>query len=111
MAQADDGSVTPLFAVVMGCSVLLMFTVATVGQQLVDEHRARIAADAAALAGIYGGDSAATLLAQRNGGTIVETIDTRADNGRFGATVTIGRHRATAWAVDTWVPTTPTLEP
>lgn len=111
MAQADDGSITPLFAVVMGCAALLMAAIGNVGEHMVNEHRARIVADAAALAGIYGGDDAATLLAQRNGGTVVDTIDTRNDDGRFGATVTVGRHHATAWAVDTWAPTTSTLEP
>jgi hypothetical protein len=111
VAQAEDGSITPLFAVVIGIAAFLMYTVATVGEQMVDELRARISADASALAGIYGGDDTAAIVAQENGGTIVETTDTRGDNGRFGATVTVGRHRATAWAVDTWAPATPTLEP
>ncbi len=111
MTRAENGSITPLIAVAMGCCALLMVAIGNVGEQMVNEQRARITADAAALAGIYGGEEAAARLAQHNGGSIVEVMDAHDDDVLFGVVVTVGRHRATAWAVDTWAPPTSTLEP
>jgi hypothetical protein len=111
VTRAEDGSITPLIAVVIGCCTLIAFATATTGVHLVNEHRTRIIADAAALAGIYGGSDSAVLIAHHNGGKVIEAVDTRNIDGRFTVTVTLKRHSATAHAVDTWALTTSTLEP
>lgn len=82
-----------------------------VGDRLVIAERARIIAEAAALAGIHGGTLAAETVAHRNAGALVDVADTRNTDGRFAVTVSFGDRRAAATAADTWVPSTPTLEP
>ena len=111
MTRAEDGSITPLIAVILACGALLAVTVARIGEGLVGEYRAQLVANASALAGIYGGDKAADQVAQRNGGVVINADDLRETDSRFTATVTVNRYRATAWAVDTWTPATSTLTP
>ena len=111
MARAEDGSITPLIAVILACGALLAVTVARIGEGLVGEYRAQLVADASALAGIYGGEEAANQVAQHNGGVVINVDDSRDTNSRFATTVTVNRYRATAEAVDTWTPITSTLTP
>jgi hypothetical protein len=72
MSQRDRGS-----AVVFVVLIAVAFTTATgaglaaLSRDLIDAARARSAADAAALASVEGGQSAATELASANGATLV----------------------------------------
>ena len=111
MARSHDGSITPLVAVIVALSASMAVAIGEVGDRLVDDERARIAAEAAALAGVHGGVSSAHVVAQRNGGALVDAIDTREADGRFTATVSVDDRRARSTAADSWAPSTPTLEP
>ncbi len=108
MADAEDGSITPLLAVGMACCVLLSGFVAAAGDRLVKQQRAQIIADASALAAIYGGISSAERVAQTNGAQIVDFDEY---NNEVAVTVLFASQSAAAQAVDTWAPTSPTLEP
>jgi hypothetical protein len=89
----------------------MAIAIGNVGDRLVIAERARIIAEAAALAGVHGGARAAETVAHRNAGALVDVADTRDTDGRFTATASFGDHRATANAADSWAPSTPTLEP
>lgn len=111
MGRAHEGSVTPLVAVIVALCTSMIVAFGKVGDRLVVTERTRIIAEATALAGIHGGTRAAETVAHRNAGELVDVADTRDTDGRFTATVSFGDHRAAATAVDTWAPSTPTLEP
>jgi hypothetical protein len=86
--------------------LLVLFSV-----QLVNSARSQIAADATALAGIYGGVEHATNIAKANLATPVSFIDNRDSNGTFTAVVAIGAASASAQAFDQWAPALPTMNP
>ncbi len=79
--------------------------------QLLNSTRSQIAADATALAGIYGGVEHAKNIAEANLATSVSFIDNRHTNGTFTAVVAIGAANASAQAFDQWAPVLPTMNP
>jgi hypothetical protein len=87
-------------------ALLMLFSV-----QLVNSARSQIAADATALAGIYGGSEHATNIAKANLATPASFTDNRHSNGTFTAVVTIGAASASAQAFDQWAPALPTMNP
>ena len=87
-------------------ALLMLFSV-----QLVNSARSQIAADATALAGIYGGVEHATNVAEANLATPALFTDNRNTNGTFTAVVTIGAANASAQAFDQWAPVLPTMNP
>ena len=87
-------------------ALLMLFSV-----QLVNNARSQIAADATALAGIYGGVEHATSIAEANLATSVSFTDNRNTNGTFTAVVAIGAANASAQAFDQWAPVLPTMNP
>ncbi len=87
-------------------ALLMLFSV-----QLVNNARSQIAADATALAGIYGGVEHATNVAEANLATPASFTDNRNTNGTFTAVVTIGVASASAQAFDQWAPALPTMNP
>ena len=87
-------------------ALLMLFSV-----QLVNNARSQIAADATALAGIYGGSEHATKIAKANLATPSSFTDNRHTNGTFTAVVTIGAASASAQAFDQWAPVLPTMNP
>jgi len=87
-------------------ALLMLFSV-----QLVNNARSQIAADATALAGIYGGSEHATNIAKANHATPASFTDNRLANGTFTAVVTIGAVSASAQAFDQWAPALPTMNP
>jgi hypothetical protein len=109
--HAHDGSITPLVAVILALCASMAVAVGQVGERLVIDERARIVAEAASLAGIYGGIDAAERVARRNDGIVVAFVDSRDRDGKFQTTVSFSDRRAMATAVDTWTSPTPTLEP
>ena len=87
-------------------ALLMLFSV-----QLVNNARSQIAADATALAGIYGGVEHATNVAEANLATPALFTDNRNTNGTFTAVVAIGAANASAQAFDQWAPALPTMNP
>jgi hypothetical protein len=87
-------------------ALLMLFSV-----QLVNNTRSQIAADATALAGIYGGSEHATKIAKANLATPASFTDNRDSNGTFTAVVAIGAASASAQAFDQWAPALPTMNP
>jgi hypothetical protein len=87
-------------------ALLMLFSV-----QLVNNARSQIAADATALAGIYGGVEHATNIAKANLATPASFTDNRHSNGTFTAVVAIGAAIASAQAFDQWAPALPTMNP
>jgi hypothetical protein len=87
-------------------ALLMLFSV-----QLVNNARSQIAADASALAGIYGGVEHATNIAKANLATPASFTDNRDSNGTFTAVVAIGAASASAQAFDQWAPALPTMNP
>ena len=70
-ARRDSGQAVVLLLAVVVMAVLSVVAVGLFGQRIVDRGRAQTAADAAALAAIEGGRSAAQRLATRNGAVLV----------------------------------------
>ena len=87
-------------------ALLMLFSI-----QLLNSARSQIAADATALAGIYGGVEHATNIAEANLATSVSFTDNRHTNGTFTAVVAIGAANASAQAFDQWAPALPTMIP
>jgi hypothetical protein len=87
-------------------ALLMLFSI-----QLLNSTRSQIAADATALAGIYGGVEHATDIAEANHATPASFTDNRNTNGTFTAVVTIGAANASAQAFDQWAPVLPTMSP
>lgn len=98
----DRGSVVVMVAVsTMALMVPLLVGTAWFAGRLGDRGRARVAADAAALAGVSGGRRAAELLARDNGGRLVDW-QLEVDGAWFvvRVVVEVDRTRATARATD-----------
>jgi len=80
-----------------------------VSTHIIDQTRAQIAADAAALGAVYGGESMARNIASRNGAQVVSSATQ--DNGVHAVKVRVGRQYATANARDSWAQQLPTMSP
>jgi hypothetical protein len=65
------GQAVPLVGAVVVLAVVVTMAIAELGGSVVDAGRARTAADAAALAGVTGGEQAAARLAAEHGGELV----------------------------------------
>lgn len=96
---------------VLGCAftALVLAGIVAFSKQLVDQTRAQIAADASALASIYGGASGAEVVAWRNGATLL--LFQIAGNSVQTVQVRVGRQSATASARDSWAGGLPTMTP
>jgi len=86
-----------LLAVVAVLVVTISLAVAAMGRTTIDRTRAQTAADAAALAGLEGGSSAASRLAARHGATLITWTEIGDD---VTVTVRLGETTATARATD-----------
>lgn len=95
--RPERGQAVVLMAVVVVFAALVAVGVAQVGSVMAERQRAQTAADAAALAGLHGGQLAAVQLASSNGAVLVSF-------SRDGASVTVvvssGRVHAHARASD-----------
>ena len=80
-----------------------------VSTHLIDQTRAQIAADAAALGVVYGGEPVAQEIALRNGAQLVSSATQ--DDGVQSVRVRVGRQYATAHARDSWAQQLPTMSP
>ena len=100
-----------MFSVVLGCAftALSLGGLVVVSTHIIDQTRAQIAADAAALGAVYGGESAVLDIALRNGAQVVSSATQ--DNGVHAVKVRVGRQYATAHARDSWAQQLPTMSP
>ena len=95
------GQATPLALVVVVLAVVATFAIAHLGRTVADAGRARTAADAAALAGVEGGQAASARLAAEHGATIVSWSSSGPpDAVTVTITVRVGRSRASAAATN-----------
>ena len=92
----DRGQALPVVVGVLAVVAVLVAALGVVAGHSVDAARARTAADAAALAGVEGGDAAAEALAHANGGVLIEFRTTQ--EGDVVVRVRLGRASATARA-------------
>jgi len=100
MKKRDRGQATLLVLIVATALCVSSATaMAGFGAHLIDRARAQTAADAAALASLTGGSSAAHTLAQRHGATLVE-FSRGPDVGQVSVVVRLGDVTATAAATD-----------
>ncbi len=96
LVRGERGQVVPLVAVAVVAAAALIWLLAALGGVVVSAARARVAADAAALAGAAEGREAAVALAEANGGRLERFELAGADTEvwvRVGRTV--ARARAT----------------
>lgn len=91
----ERGQVVPALVLVMAAVVIVTLLVARAGGAAAGRARARTAADAAALAGVTGGRSAAEHIADEDGGSL-ESF--HSDGDEVEVTVRVGDRRATARA-------------
>jgi hypothetical protein len=98
-------------SVVLSCAVtaLTLGGLVVVSTHIIDQTRAQIAADAAALGAVYGGESMARDIASRNGAQVVSSATQ--DDGVHAVRVRVGRQYATASARDSWAQELPTMSP
>ena len=98
-------------SVVLSCAftALSLGGLVVVSTHIIDQTRAQIAADAAALGAVYGGESMARNIASRNGAQVVSSATQ--DNGVHAVRVRVGRQNATATARDSWAQQLPTMSP
>lgn len=100
MTTRDRGQATLLVLIVAtALCVSLATAMVGFGGQLVDRTRAQTAADAAVLASLTGGSSAAHTLAERHGATLVE-FSRGPGVGQVRVVVRLGDATATAAATD-----------
>lgn len=93
--RSEVGSALPLLVfTVLACGLLAM-ALGRIGSAAADRARAVTAADAAALAGVAGGETEARRLARANGGELIR-FEERGDDRRV--TVRVGRATAVARA-------------
>jgi hypothetical protein len=93
--RGDRGQAVPLVAMMWLVLSVSLLVVATAGRAVGDRARAHSAADAAALAGVRDGRTAADEIARANGGRLVSFV---AVDGEVEVTVEVDRARATARA-------------
>ena len=100
-----------MLSVVLSCAftALTLGGLVVVSTHIIDQTRAQIAADAAALGAVYGGESMARNIASRNGAQVVSSATQ--DNGVHAVRVRVGRQYATANARDSWAQQLPTMSP
>ena len=100
-----------MLSVVLGCAftALSLGGLVVVSTHIIDQTRAQIAADAAALGAVYGGESAVLDIALRNGAQVVSSATQV--NGVHAVKVRVGRQYATAHARDSWAQQLPTMSP
>jgi hypothetical protein len=91
----DGGQVLPLLALVILVGMAAALAMARLGVEVIDRARARTAADAAALAGVDGGRSAADAAARANGGRVVHFVTS---GGATEVEVRVGDSEATSRA-------------
>ncbi len=91
------------------CTVLSLGGLVLVSTHIIDQTRAQIAADAAALGAVYGGETVAQKIAFRNGAQLMGS--TTQDNGVQSVRVRVGYQYATAHARDSWAQQLPTMSP
>jgi hypothetical protein len=96
----ERGQAVPLGLAVVVVAVIVMVAMAELGADVVDAGRARTAADAAALAGVEGGQDASARVATGNGGALLSWSSV-ADGAAVTVTVTVRVGRATATAAAT----------
>ena len=100
-----------MLGVMLSCAftALSLGGLVVVSTHIIDQTRAQIAADAAALGAVYGGESVAQDIASRNGAQLVNSATQ--DNGVCVVRVRVGRQYAIANARDSWVQQLPTMSP
>ena len=100
-----------MLSVVLSCAftALSLGGLVIVSTHIIDQTRAQIAADAAALGAVYGGESAVLAIALRNGAQVVSS--TTQDNGVQSVRVRVGHQYATANSRDSWAQVLPTMTP
>ena len=100
-----------MLGVMLSCAftALTLGGLVVVSTHIIDQTRAQIAADAAALGAVYGGESTARDIASRNGAQLVNSATQ--DNGVYSVRVRVGRQYAIANARDSWVQQLPTMSP
>ena len=100
-----------MLSVLLGCAftALSLGGLVVVSTHIIDQTRAQIAADAAALGAVYGGEAAVLDIALRNGAQMVSS--TTQDNGVQSVRVRVGHQYATANARDSWAQVLPTMTP
>jgi len=100
-----------VLGVLLGCAftVFSLGGLVIVSTHLIDQTRAQIAADAAALGAVYGGELVAQEIALRNGAQLVSSATQ--DDGVQSVRVRVGRQYATAKARDSWGQQLPTMSP
>lgn len=86
---------------------MLLTGLSSLAIRLIRDSRAQIAADAAALAGVIGGEVAAQRLAEMNGAVLCEYTS----ESVVAVRVCIGSMTAGAYAREQQVPEVPTLKP
>jgi len=98
----ERGNASVAVLALMGIAASVSFAVAHVGALLVEEARAEVAADAAALAGVYGGAAMAMTVANLNGAHLVSVVDELRRGGACAVEVRVGRVVRGAAAMDSW---------
>jgi len=100
-----------VLGVMLSCAItsLVLGCLVVVSTHIIDQTRAQIAADASALAVIYGGESVARDIASHNGAQLVSSATQ--DDGVHAVRVRVGRQYATAFARDSWAQLLPTMSP
>jgi uncharacterized membrane protein len=93
--RRDRGSVLVWTAFVMGLSALVIIWLGQIGAAGTEAARAQSVADVAALAGVDGGREASTVVARRNGASLMSFED---DDGRVTVSVRLGPALAEATA-------------
>lgn len=96
---------------VVSCAftAMVLMGIVAFSSHIIDRTRAQIAADASALASIYGGANGAEVVARRNGATLLRLQGD--GNSVQTVQVRVGRYSATASARDSWVGDLPTMTP
>ncbi len=100
-----------MLSVLLSCAftALSLGGLVLVSTRIIDQTRAQIAADAAALWAVYGGEPAAQEIALRNGAQLMSSATQ--GNGVQSVQVRVGRQYATANARDSWAQQLPTMSP
>ena len=100
-----------MLSVLLSCAftALSLGGLVLVSTRIIDQTRAQIAADAAALGAVYGGEPAAQEIALRNGAQLMSSATQ--GNGVQSVQVRVGRQYATANARDSWAQQLPTMSP
>jgi hypothetical protein len=93
----DRGQAVPLALIAVALAIVATVALAELGGNVVDAARARIAADAAALAGVEGGREASVRIAAENGATLVSWTS-RSDGDGVAVTVKVQIGSAVATA-------------